>query len=172
MKYYGFTTDFLKSHGPLSWRHMSWALDQGLVGWKDLVEFAKEGTPVTESFPEATESLRTLDKSSAHRTRELVEFLSGAEPQIAQEEIKRKWWALILDWILTNRGSFDDPLAEVEEIYADFDYPEELAPLVRYMPPTDGWRPDEHSSEANIDRLYRHWRDLVARKRKEYGWIS
>jgi hypothetical protein len=77
---------------------------------------------------------------------------------------------LTLDWVLTNRESFKDPLGEVEEIYADFDYPQEIAPLVRYMPPTDGWRPGEHSAEVNLARLFRLWADFVERKRCEYGW--
>ncbi len=36
-----------------------------------------------------------------------------------------------------NRETVEDPFAVVEELYADFDYPEEIAGFVRYMPPED-----------------------------------
>jgi hypothetical protein len=170
MKYYGFSPSFLQSHGPLSWQHMSWALGHGLIGWKDLVQYANTGPKPSGALTEAAESLRNLDKESAHRANELADILAGTEAAITDDEKRHRWMLLTLDWVLTNRESFKDPLGEVEEIYADFDYPQEIAPLVRYMPPTDGWRPGEHSAEVNLARLFRLWADFVERKRCEYGW--
>lgn len=50
------------------------------------------------------------------------------------EEIKEKWLYLILKWLYKNRSKYKDPLAIVEELYEEFEYPEDMKTFVRYMP--------------------------------------
>jgi len=71
--------------------------------------------------------------------------------------IKRKWLFIILSWLWENRNNFNEPLAEVESIYADFSYPSEIESFVRYMPATDGYNSLAHTKEKNINRLMSHW---------------
>ncbi|WP_201714654.1 DUF2247 family protein [Rossellomorea arthrocnemi] len=76
---------------------------------------------------------------------------------------------LIENWIKTycdgewehsnpiNQGPFPkSPLkkGQIEQIYADFEYPESISKLVRYMP-MDG--PDYGSLELTEKRLYKYW---------------
>ncbi len=72
-----------------------------------------------------------------------------------------KWLYIILNDVFHRKHEFEDPLGEVEKIYADFDYPEEIESFVRYMPPTDGYIPAEHSLEENISRLYANWEKFL-----------
>jgi hypothetical protein len=65
---------------------------------------------------------------------------------------------LVLAWIYEHRGAFLDPLQTVEEVYADFGYPERIAGFVRYMP-MDG--PDLGSREANEQRLMERWKEYL-----------
>jgi hypothetical protein len=52
----------------------------------------------------------------------------------------------------------------VEAIYADIDYPNKIASLVRYMPTVE---PDLGSSEKNTARIYDYWEsylDMAAKR--------
>lgn len=55
-----------------------------------------------------------------------------------------------------HRKNFDDPLGEVEILHADFGYPKDVTPFVRYMPPTD-YDPSTYTRQENIDKLYALW---------------
>jgi hypothetical protein len=64
----------------------------------------------------------------------------------------------VLAWLYERRDELPDPLACVDEVYADFDYPPQIARLVRYMP-MDG--PDLGSREANERRMFERWREYL-----------
>jgi hypothetical protein len=64
----------------------------------------------------------------------------------------------VLAWFYEHRAEVPDPLQRVEEVYADFGYPEQLAKFVRYMP-MEG--PDLGSREANERRLFERWKRYV-----------
>jgi hypothetical protein len=52
-------------------------------------------------------------------------------------------------------------LGVVEEVYAEFDYPDEVASFVRYMPAGNGYDPRRHSEAENEARLYDEWNRFV-----------
>lgn len=68
-----------------------------------------------------------------------VDELLGMVP-VAQEDhdgtgvVLRIWLFLQLTAAYLLRSEMADPLGVVEEIYADFNYPESMEPFVRYMP--------------------------------------
>ena len=66
------------------------------------------------------------------------------------------WLYLLLKHVYEHRKNFDDPLGEVEILHADFGYPEDVTPFVRYMPPTD-YDPSTYTPQENIDKLYALW---------------
>lgn len=83
--------------------------------------------------------------------------LSGNVGGRREEEIERRWLLALLDDLYARRAEVADPLAEVETIYADFDYPESMERFVRYMPPSDGYDPSKHTHEENLTRLMANW---------------
>ncbi|WP_376701060.1 DUF2247 family protein [Listeria seeligeri] len=52
---------------------------------------------------------------------------------INNTDIKSRFLHILLNWLWDNKQNYNDPLAAIDYIYADFDYPEEIANLVRYM---------------------------------------
>lgn len=72
----------------------------------------------------------------------------------------RKWAYLELKAAYEVRDRLSDPLGVVEEIYADFDYPESVASFVRYMPPPAG-------SPTGEDALYSRWASYLVREKFE-----
>lgn len=67
---------------------------------------------------------------------------------------------LIFLWVFINRDKYQDPLGVVEELYADFDYPESIASIVRYMPAID-------PSLEGENQLFKNWSDILESFRQE-----
>ncbi|HIQ51678.1 MAG TPA: DUF2247 family protein, partial [Pseudomonas pachastrellae] len=73
---------------------------------------------------------------------------------------EKAWIFLSFFWVFINRGKYQDPLGIVEELYADFDYPESVAPIVRYMPAAD-------PSVAGENQLFKNWSNMLESSRRE-----
>ena len=99
--------------------------------------------------------MNVYPKRSGSRSRRTT---GRGEIERTEAELRDKWLYLVLAWLYEQRGAVPDPLQTVEEVYADFGYPEEIAGLIRYMP-MDG--PDLGSREANERRLFERWRQYL-----------
>lgn len=76
-----------------------------------------------------------------------------------QDSLMDTWLYLYLSWLYEHRDEFDDPLGLIEVLYADFEYPEDIAPIVRYMPLPNG----EIGGE---DYMYKNWEKIIALYKK------
>lgn len=71
--------------------------------------------------------------------------------------IQNKWRYSILKELYAKKSKYEDFNEKVEEIYADFDYPEDMAGFIGYMPSVDGksmeesWQEYLTSSEAKFE---------------------
>ncbi len=111
------------------------------------------------SLSSAEEELALLLSDDVDRVDELVRNL-----EISDEPTERRarlWLYLALAWLLDHRSDYDDVLEVIEMLYADFDYPEEIRSLVRFMPPGPGDRP-------GVEGIEQRWRDFVDRVGREY----
>jgi len=143
---------FIQGRVPMTWRDVLFGLEQELLDPGAPVDFAlerlaREKAPV----PELVE-LAGLDKRE--QSRSFVESLARLEQGEAPDAPRRKWLYLVLAWILEHRDDYPDPLRTVEEVYADFGYPSEIASFVRYMPSN---APDLGSRDQNEARLFARW---------------
>jgi hypothetical protein len=73
------------------------------------------------------------------------------------------WLYLVLLAVYGSRGRIDDPLGVVEQVYADFEYPEAIAPLVRYMPAPPG----APLGEAALLDQWKDWLDQERTVRRD-----
>lgn len=159
---------FIRKMMPLSWEEASWGYHRGYLGWLDIVGLASHRLELGEGDATVIE-LAGLSKSDAHQTEDLLSQLVLEPVDGDEKTIKAKWLYLSLAWLFKNRMAFPDPLEMIETIYADFDYPGEVAPFVRYMPTTDGYDPSIHTAEENQARIYRKWQDYLAWKLPAYS---
>lgn len=97
--------------------------------------------------------LSLINKSNILELKPVLEDLASE----MRDYSPKNWLYVLLSDVFHRKEEFEDPLGEVEKIYADFDYPEEIESFVRYMPPKDGYIPSAHTYEENIARLYFHW---------------
>ncbi len=88
----------------------------------------------------------------------LISNLVGCNPGNSELEARLTWMRILLAWFYENRSSFADPLGIVEEIYADFGYPDEIRYLVRYNPPAKSVSEDSVGNSA----MLRKWAEYLA----------
>lgn len=144
---------FIRSRSCVSWRDLQYGLANELLDEEAIIDFAVKQV---ELLPQPDTALLDLAAaSSSDPVRGLVDQLAAREPQVTDAELRDKWLYLVLAWLYERRDAMADPLGAVEEVYADFEYPEAISGFVRYMP-LDG--PDLGSVEANEQRLIERWR--------------
>jgi hypothetical protein len=144
-----------------TWADLRFGLQRGYINETDVVEAAVEQV---RDNPDATSTeidLAGLLKNEVNHVRLLLHQLAST-PETADATAAKKWLYLVLAWLYDQRESLDDPLGAVEAVYADFGYPEEIVGFVRYMPPRDEYRPQDHSREENVSRLFRLWNEYLA----------
>lgn len=164
MTIYPISSAFVVAHAGMTWSDILHGYDRQYVGWTCPVEMAKRR--VGQGIANAVErELAAVEKSNAFRAGELLRELASVERDRTPTSSSEKWLYLSLAWIYENRDAFVDPLAHVETVYADFDYPEQIESFVRYMPPTDGFDPSQHTAEECIDRLLENWTRYLAQSR-------
>jgi hypothetical protein len=81
---------------------------------------------------------------------------------------RKKWLYVVLKRLYEERDQFPDPLGLVEEIYAAFDYPEEMEDFVRWMPAKQPVA-DERSGLARIEQNWRSYLERTATALQESG---
>ncbi len=148
----------------LTWRDVRFGLVNELLDPQAPVELA-----VAQVGERAEPSAALLELAGAGKnepTFGLVEQLANEEPPRSEDEIRGKWLYLVLAWFYEHRAEVPDPLQRVEEVYADFGYPKQIANFVRYMP-MEG--PDLGSREANERRLFERWKRYLEEVARTYS---
>ena len=143
---------FCFSEAPwLSWREIKYGFDRNFLTAAGVVEYAVKSLSA-ESSAEHYE-LACLTGDDANDVRECIGRLAVKDVQgdRCSEEV---WIFLVFLWVFINRDKYQDPLEVVEDLYASFDYPESVAPIVRYMPAVD-------SALEGDDQLYKNWSNML-----------
>jgi hypothetical protein len=147
---------FVRDRTSMSWRDVRFGLVNELLDPQVPIELA------VDQVGELTEpSAALIELAGASKNEPILEFvdqLANAEPPRSEDVTRDKWLYLVLAWIYEHRDVYADPLQRVEEIYADFGYPEQVAKFVRYMP-MEG--PDLGSREENERRLFERWKQYL-----------
>lgn len=144
--------DFCFSEAPwLSWRDIKYGLEHGFLSATGVVEFA-----VNSLVAESSAELYELACLSGNDFEEIQRCLDSLEAKNLGdvEYLEEVWIFLILLWIFMNRETYKDPLGVLEELYADFDYPQIMTRLIRYMPAADNFLEGE-------EQLFKNWSNML-----------
>ena len=79
-------------------------------------------------------------------------------------EASRIWLYLVLLLAFEGRNASGNPMSDIEQIYADFDYPEEIESFVPFLPAPEGRAPGPEGIEAGWV-AYLQARDIEFRER-------
>lgn len=109
----------------------------------------------------AVEELGLLLSDELDRVPDLITQIDTAGPT-ASSDPSRVWLFLHLALAYEQKTSSVDPLSEIEAIYADFDYPEEIEGFVPYLPAPEG-------QASSRDALEDRWRSYLERSALRYA---
>lgn len=151
---------FLKQQFPLSGLELAFGFERRWVSGEDVVDVLAWWWGMGVSLTPVEQEIAGLFPNELWRLPELLEKCKKQDLEKDDQQIKYLWLYLILAWLYENRNEISDPLGEVEKLYADFDCPEEIQGLVRYMPPED-----EPIGEEGIISL---WGDYVRRTQLKF----
>ena len=161
-------TEFILKNVTLTWREMLWGYEHQWADWSCLNELATLRVGLDcESKPVEVELAGMLKCESAGAI-ELVRKLVDDERPLPEDVLEKKWLYLVLRWLFENRHLVPDVFAIVEELFSDFDYPQEMATFVGFMPPTDGYEPSKHSKAENVDRMFNNWQKYLINAEKQF----
>lgn len=138
---------------------LAYGYQDGWLRRADVVEIAVEKTRRGVSLTPPEEELVLLLADDLDRVDELTADLEIADQPT--EDRARLWLFLSLAWLWERREEFTDPLETIEVLYAEFDYPEEISGLVRYMPPPPG-------EPTGVDAIEQRWRAYLERSAAMY----
>ncbi|MFT9820057.1 DUF2247 family protein [Lysinibacillus sp. NPDC056185] len=83
---------------------------------------------------------------------------------------KRKWRFGMLAYLkMKHLADFEELLNKVTEVYADFNYPEDMDSFINYLPPKDGYNPSQYSKDENLARLINLFNDFL---NKEHQYLQ
>jgi len=131
-----FTEEFLHSFRRLTWWELLIGLREGWLDAGTVSMLAAERLAEGEEDPVVVE-VAGLTGQELSQAQALLETLARRETS-SEEAGRLTWMRLLLIWLYRNREGHSDPLAIVEQIYADFGYPDEIRHLVRYNEPAAG----------------------------------
>ncbi|MEN4922750.1 DUF2247 family protein [Achromobacter spanius] len=144
----------------LCWRDIVWGYERKLVDLKFIVYVAEFHVSNGSDNPLEVEII-CLDEFDVEEIEKKLNSLADQEGPTHALDSQKKWLFIALKWLFDNKDNVSDPLGLVELIYEDFDFPEELENFVRYMPPQDGYRPEEHSQQQNMERIFYNWHSYL-----------
>ncbi|WP_427132100.1 DUF2247 family protein [Pseudarthrobacter sp. S9] len=140
---------------PLTAEDLRYGLEHFFLKKRAVIDLAVDQVRRGTSDPVLHE-LAALLGDEVERVPEVLDALDDPERTHDPRETVRKWLYLQLKAAYSQRGQLRDPLGVVEQIYADFDYPPSVSPLVRNMPVRPG---DEPGKAALIQSWARFLED-------------
>lgn len=112
-------------------------------------------------------NLLILEDSSKNNVLNLLKIIK--QNKTPDSFCKRILRYIILDYARNNSSNTNALLEFAEEVYASFDYPDEMSSFITYMPTTDGYNPSLHTEEENFNRLIHNFESFMT---YEYLWIN
>ncbi|MFV3415260.1 DUF2247 family protein [Pseudomonas nitroreducens] len=137
------------------WRDVLWALECGLISDEFVVGLANHHLELGDYHDLELDLALMNDSFDIRGCLNKLANVSGRG--YPASDSKSKWLFIALKWLFEKKSEIEDPLGKVELIYEDFDFPVEIESFVRYMPPSDGYQPQQHTLKENQNRLYENW---------------
>ena len=146
--------EFIRERHGLTWREVEVGIREQWLRRCDAVVIAIARVEGGNEDPDLL-ALAGVLKEDEGDVADLVSALVTRILGNSEQDARLSWMRILLAWVYEKRSGFSDPLGIVEQIYADFGYPDEIRHLVRYNPP------DDSSPEGGEDSLLRKWAEYV-----------
>ena len=141
--------EFLKRlYSMPTWAEIAYGFEHQLLSSKVVIDYTLHKIATTDAPND--DELAIASSSTSDSIIESVRKLAIDNGVNDEDKIRSSWAKILLAWIYEHREQYDDLLDIVEEVYSDYDYPEELAGFVRYMPSDT---PSLENTKTNEQRI-------------------
>jgi hypothetical protein len=147
----------------LSWHDILFGIEQGFLSSEAAINKAITELGVDGNSNQCLINLACLAKGESIHP--YIDDFIGESSEEEIKEAKEKFLYCLLSWVYEQQEIYSDPLEGVEIIYADFDYPEVLTNIVRYMPSV---QTTVDTLESNRERLYNNWKNYLDIQNSKY----
>lgn len=128
-----------------SWQEILYGMENKIIARSDVINYA------TRILDEGILGFDWVLKIAiADEYEDILPYiyeLINLEDSEDDSTIQDKWRYFILKELYAKKSNYEDFNEKVEEIYADFDYPEDMAGFIGYMPSVDGKSMEESWQE-------------------------
>ncbi|NLK76255.1 MAG: DUF2247 family protein [Clostridiales bacterium] len=139
---------------PIDWYMVYWGIKNGVLRVDVAQDYVcrKIEQDETVSDEESELSWKSEDRISVLETIEKIpNFFNDIENNI--EKAKEKVRIAIIIFVRQTEKDSTKLFEQIDMIYADFDYPEDMEKFISYMPMSGEYNPKEHSVEGNREYL-------------------
>jgi len=165
-----FSAEYLIANVALDWADVLWGYHRQLIGWRVPIAIAAARLANRPHEP-LEDDLAGLDKDHDWRVGQILEDLAACAP--AHDDASRnKWLYITLLWLYENRESLDDLFAKLDEVFADFNYPDEMISFAPMMPCTDGFDPRGQTASENRSGILANWTEYLEMAKARYAMIN
>ncbi|MFR1807541.1 MAG: DUF2247 family protein [Pygmaiobacter massiliensis] len=143
---------FDKYHVNITWHDIYLGLKKDFLNLEDVRDYALR---CLESEANSCEEINDLAWKNDDKTFvfSCIEKIIKNKGIVNDEESKSKWQYCIIKSLRDSILNYQELSSKLDELYADFDYPEDMEEFISYMPIKDGYNPAKHSKEDNIQRI-------------------
>lgn len=128
-----------------SWQEILYGMENKIIARSDVINYA------TRILDEGILGFDWVLKIAiADEYEDILPYiyeLGNLEDSEDDSTIQDKWRYFILKELYAKKSNYENFNEKVEEIYADFDYPEDMAGFIGYMPSLDGKSMEESWQE-------------------------
>ncbi|EGO5827575.1 DUF2247 family protein [Enterococcus faecalis] len=128
-----------------SWQEILYGMENKIIARSDVINYA------TRILDEGMLGFDWVLKIAiADEYEDILPYiyeLGNLEDSEDDSTIQDKWRYFILKELYAKKSNYENFNEKVEEIYADFDYPEDMAGFIGYMPSLDGKSMEESWQE-------------------------
>lgn len=154
---------FIASRTALTWQEVKFGIEKNIFHPAESIQLAAK---LLISGDDDDSLIELASKAPDEPIMGELSKLAKKESKQSIHQIRRKWAFLLLSWVFEHRHRYADPLELAERVYADLDHPEQVAPLVRYMPSNGATSNDTAANEA---KLMENWGEYLRSEGEEFS---
>jgi len=159
---------FDKNNMQITWCDIYYGIKNNLLDLKCVSDFAVRCLERNETNNQEIVELAWQSEDKDYLLKKISNIIKQSDEfSINQSELK--WQYCIVKNLKIKQMEFDDLSNKLDELYASFNYPEDMEEFISYMPIKDNYDPTIHTREENMERIFKKIDEFLNKKLREIG---
>lgn len=153
-------------HVRITWNDVYFGIKNGFLNLDCVRDYALRCIELNEDVFQEVIDLAWPNKDELSVI-EIIKKILDKEQNFNVEKASMKWQYCIIKHLESKNLKPEELHSKLNELYADFNYPEDMEEFISYMPTKDGYNPTEHSKDENNKRILQKVADFLEKKNKK-----